>query len=68
MTGGFSAGARTCIGKHLALIESKIGLIKFMKRYEKIVLPNPEFKMVLKFVYSPEDFETKLFINEKKDF
>ena len=31
--GGFSGGPRTCIGKHLARTEAKIGLIKFMKRY-----------------------------------
>ena len=35
--GGFSSGGRTCIGKHLALIESKIGLIKIFKRYDKII-------------------------------
>ena len=28
--GGFSGGARACIGKHLAKLEAKIGLIKFM--------------------------------------
>ena len=36
--GGFSAGPRTCIGKHLAKLEAKIGLIKFLKRYERIEL------------------------------
>lgn len=39
VVGGFSAGARTCIGKHLALMENKIALIKFMKRYKEIRLP-----------------------------
>jgi cytochrome P450 len=33
---GFSAGARACPGKHLALLESKIGMIKMLKRYKKI--------------------------------
>ena len=37
--GGFSGGARSCIGKHLALMEAKIGLIKFFKRYRDIVVP-----------------------------
>ena len=35
----FSAGARTCIGKHLALLDSKIALIKLLKRYKKITVP-----------------------------
>ena len=35
---GFSGGPRSCIGKHLAKLEAKIGLIKFMKRYKKIEL------------------------------
>lgn len=30
---GFSGGPRSCIGKHLAYLESKIGLIKFVMRY-----------------------------------
>lgn len=37
--GGFSAGARSCIGKHLAMLDSKIALTKFLKRYSKITLP-----------------------------
>ena len=32
----FSAGPRTCIGKHLALLEAKVALIKFVKRFKKI--------------------------------
>ena len=31
---GFSGGPRNCIGKHLAHLESKIGMIKFFKRYK----------------------------------
>lgn len=44
-------------------MESKIALIKFMKRYKNISLGNSNYKMVFKFAYSPEDFETKLTIN-----
>ena len=51
---GFSAGSRGCIGKHLALLESKIGLIKFMKRYNKYQLPKQNFKMLAKFFHEPE--------------
>jgi cytochrome P450 len=65
VTGGFSAGARTCIGKHLAHIESKIALVKFMKRYKKVTLPKKDFKMEFKFLYSPEDFESTMLINDE---
>ena len=37
--GGFSAGARTCIGKHLALLENKIFMIKLLMKYSKVVMP-----------------------------
>lgn len=37
MAFGFSGGPRTCIGKHLALVQSKIALIKFIQRYKKVV-------------------------------
>ena len=63
VVGGFSAGARTCIGKHLAHIESKIALVKFVKRYKKISLPKNDFKMEFKFLYSPEEFESTMLIN-----
>ena len=36
---GFSGGPRNCIGKHLALLESKIALIKMLRRYNRIILP-----------------------------
>ena len=47
---GFSGGPRTCIGKHLALLESKIALIKFMKRYSEIILPKKDFTIVQRLV------------------
>lgn len=62
--GGFGGGARTCIGKHLAAIESKIGLIKFMKRYKKIKIPDGPIKMTYKFIYSPEYFKSQMAIDE----
>ena len=33
----FSGGPRGCIGKSLALIETKIMMIKFMKRYGSLI-------------------------------
>ena len=32
----FSGGPRGCIGKNLALTESKVMMIKFMRRYESL--------------------------------
>jgi cytochrome P450 family 6 len=32
----FGGGPRSCIGKHLGLLETKIGLVKFMKRYTNV--------------------------------
>ena len=51
--GGFSAGGRSCIGKHLAMIESKIALIKFLKRYSEIVLTKPDFRLERWLSYQP---------------
>jgi cytochrome P450 len=35
----FSGGPRACIGKNLALIEIKVMIIKFFKRYSNLVEP-----------------------------
>ena len=32
----FSGGPRGCIGKNLALVETKIMMVKFMKRYHSL--------------------------------
>ena len=58
--GGFGGGARTCIGKHLARLESKIGLIKVLKRYSKIELPVEKIRFIVKTNYQPEDLKVKL--------
>jgi cytochrome P450 len=36
---GFGARPRGCIGKHLALLASKIAIINLVKRYESIEVP-----------------------------
>ena len=56
--GGFSAGPRTCIGKHLAKLEAKIGLIKFMKRYERVEAEDAKF--ILRFLYQPKEVVVRL--------
>lgn len=56
---GFSFGARSCIGKQLAHTESKVAIIKLIKRYETIEVPK-EVTMHLKFMYEPEPFDVKL--------
>ena len=66
-SGGFSAGPRVCIGKNLAKLESKIGLIKFMKRYKKIKLPMEEIELVFRIVYQPKEFKTKMIKFQKED-
>lgn len=33
---GFSNGPRSCIGKNLALLESKVAVIKFLQRYKNL--------------------------------
>jgi cytochrome P450 len=35
----FSGGPRGCLGKHLALTEMKVMMIKFMKRYASLLEP-----------------------------
>ena len=55
----FSGGPRTCIGKHLALLESKVGLIKFMRRYRSIEAPR-KIELILRSTYQPKGFSTRL--------
>lgn len=57
--GRFSAGPRNCIGKHLALLESKIAVVKFIRRYENIEVPS-EIAKDFHLVYAPEHFDATL--------
>jgi cytochrome P450 len=50
---GFSGGPRNCIGKQLALLESKIALVKLMLRFKEIQMPSEKRVMVKKFIYEP---------------
>jgi cytochrome P450 len=67
MLTGFGLGARVCIGKQLAMFGSKIAVISFLKRYNKIILAKDNFKMLFLFSYYPEKMNTKLVLaNEEK--
>ena len=55
----FSEGPRTCIGKHLALLESKILLVKLLQRYEK-VKENQERVITLGIVQSLDNSEVTI--------
>ena len=50
----FSAGSRNCIGQHLAILEAKITLLKFLKKY-RFELKNKEVKYDVKFLYEPAE-------------
>ena len=50
----FSAGPRNCIGQHLAVIESKIILCEFLKRFRYETEKDYELKMIVQFVYENE--------------
>jgi len=54
----FSGGPRSCIGKQLALMEMKVMMIKFLKRYRSLVelgLKDGKRAYSFKFVYIVRD-------------
>jgi cytochrome P450 len=50
----FSAGPRSCIGKYLALMETKLILINFLNNFE-IGRTNVPLRTHAKFLYEPID-------------
>ena len=58
--GGFGAGQRMCIGMKLAYLESKIALIKIMKKFSHIQIKDGTIKMQYKFMYATEPIEAIL--------
>ena len=58
----FSGGPRACLGKTLAMIEAKVMVIKFMRRYQKLYEPGRN-KRVVKMLLTMhlEDSQVELF-------
>lgn len=59
----FSAGARNCIGQHMAILEAKIILVEFMKAFDFEVPEDYKLRMTRRFLYEPLD-ELKLNIRK----
>ena len=57
----FSAGPRSCIGKYLALMESKVILIHFLFNYD-IKRTEIPLRMHAKFLYEPIDEDLVFFV------
>ena len=62
----FSAGARNCIGQHLAIFEAKIIISEFLKRFQPKVPENYQLSMIIRFLYEPKE-ELKLILKPIKE-
>jgi len=51
----FSAGPRNCIGQHLAIVESKIIVAEFLKKFDFKLKEGYKLKMQMRFLYEPTD-------------
>jgi len=51
----FSAGPRNCIGQHLAIVESKIIVAEFLKKFDFKLKDGYKLKMRDRFLYEPLD-------------
>jgi len=51
----FSAGPRNCIGQHLAVVESKIIVAEFLKKFDFKLKEGYKLKMEARFLYEPEE-------------
>ena len=54
---GFHSGSRSCLGKQLALLESKIMIIEILRRYSNItIVDKKKLGMKLKFLFHIEKY------------
>ena len=51
----FSAGARNCIGQHMALTEAKIVLLKYLRRFEFEIKNKEDVTWTVRFLVEPRD-------------
>jgi cytochrome P450 family 4 subfamily V len=51
----FSAGARNCIGQHLAMMEAKIIMAEFLNKFEYKLPEDYKLKMMFGFLVEPQD-------------
>ena len=51
----FSAGPRNCIGQHLAIVESKIIVAEFLKKFDFKLKEDYKLKMRMRFLYEPSE-------------
>jgi len=51
----FSSGPRNCIGQHMALMEAKIIVGLFVKRFDFKLRDGYKMKLVTNFMYEPEE-------------
>lgn len=65
---GFGLGPRNCIGQHLALVQSKVAIIKFYQRYSNVKIPNLPTQFKWKFLYKPDDFKVRVIKNWLYDY
>jgi cytochrome P450 len=54
----FSGGQRNCIGQHLAMLETRVILIKMMKRYLLTIEKPEEMYLKVGFLLEPTEFKT----------
>jgi len=51
----FSAGPRNCLGQHLAIVESKIIVAEFLKKFDFKLKERYKLKMQMRFLYEPSE-------------